>query len=66
MTAYDLADEIAMEWQRVPMMPTQEMFDRAWRNILIRARAEHGNELVARALHLARGRFGGRIPSRDE
>lgn len=61
----DLTDEIAMEWKRVPMLPTAEHFDRAWRNILDRARKKHGAEAVTKALSTMEDRYNGTVPHED-
>lgn len=61
----DLADDIAMEWKRVPCMPSGEFYDRAWRNILERARSKHGRAAVTAALALIGPRYNGTVPTDD-
>lgn len=62
---WEIADEIAMEWKRVPMMPDAAKFDAAWRNILARAREKHGKEAVTKALGMMQAMYGGSVPAWD-
>lgn len=48
-TKIKIADYVVGEWHRVPMMPSQEMFDAAWRRIIERANDKFGADAVGLA-----------------
>ena len=60
-----VANSNHMEWLRVPMMPTVEMLDRAWTNILARHREANGDAMVTDALALLR-KYDIKVPKADK
>ncbi len=43
-------EQMTSEWTMVPMMPTHELWQRSWRNIVDRAREKFGSAAVDEAI----------------